>query len=409
MTPHAVAVSPVLARQPRLPLNLQVIGVMAFLTVVDLFAAQAILPALAAHFAVTPAAMGAAVNACTIGMAVSGLATALWSAHIPRRAGVAASLIALAVPTALLALAPNLAVFAALRVAQGVFMAAAFTLTLAHLGERCSASASPSAFAAYVTGNVASNLLGRLIAAGLVDGFGLEATFVVFAALNLLGALLALAALSRAPADPALMTPRAAPFAAVARYLSDGALRAGFAIGFSILFAFVGVFSYVSFELAGPRFGLAMAALGLAYLVFLPAMVTTPAAGSLTRRFGARVSIAAAMALACLGLALTLVHSLPLLLAGLALVGVGTFFAQAAATGFVNRAAKADRGAASGLYLAFYYLGGLAGGFVLGQIYMLFGWTGCVVGAGLVLAAGAALGLALPSMTERKEDSHAHA
>ena len=50
-----------------------VIGLTAFLTVVDLFATQAILPSLAKAYQVTPAAIGFAVNASTIGMAVAGL------------------------------------------------------------------------------------------------------------------------------------------------------------------------------------------------------------------------------------------------------------------------------------------------------------------------------------------------
>jgi len=44
----------------------------------------------------------------------------------------------------------------------------------------------------------------------------------------------------------------------------------------------------------------------------------------------------------------------------LALVGVGTFFALAVTTGFVGRAARSDRGAASGLHLAAYLSGELA-------------------------------------------------
>jgi predicted MFS family arabinose efflux permease len=48
-----------------------VIGLTAFLTVVDLFATQAILPSLARHYQVTPAAMGFAVNATTMGMAAA--------------------------------------------------------------------------------------------------------------------------------------------------------------------------------------------------------------------------------------------------------------------------------------------------------------------------------------------------
>ena len=94
----------------------------------------------------------------------------------------------LALPTALLAIAPNLAAFTALRVAQGLCMAAAFTLTLAYLGEHCSMSDAAGAFAAYITGNVASNLFGRLLAAGLADHLGLQTTFLALAALNLAGA-----------------------------------------------------------------------------------------------------------------------------------------------------------------------------------------------------------------------------
>ena len=109
---------------------------MAFFTVVDLFATQAILPMVAAAYRVAPSAAGMAVNACTLGMAVAGLATALFSRRIDRRDGVVASLVLLAVPTSLLALAPDLEVFTLLRVMQGLCMSTAFTLTLAWLGER---------------------------------------------------------------------------------------------------------------------------------------------------------------------------------------------------------------------------------------------------------------------------------
>ncbi|HKH34863.1 MAG TPA: MFS transporter, partial [Beijerinckiaceae bacterium] len=107
------------------------VGLIAFLTVIDLFGTQAILPALTRAYGVTPAAMGLAVNASTFGMAVAGLAVAYFSRRIDRRRGILASLALLAVPTALLASAPDLATFALLRVAQGLCMASAFTLTLA--------------------------------------------------------------------------------------------------------------------------------------------------------------------------------------------------------------------------------------------------------------------------------------
>ncbi len=375
--------------------NLFVIGLTAFLTVVDLFATQAILPALALRYDATPAAMGAAVNASTIGMAAAGLIVALYNARIPRRQGIIASLVLLALPTALLAFAPDLTTFAVLRVAQGLCMSAAFTLTLAHLGERCTVSASPAAFAAYVTGNVASNLFGRMLAAGVVDGFGVETNFLVFAALNLAGALLVALTISNAPPNPSLMHPQRSPVDAFRLHFSTRDLRICFAIGFLILFAFIGAFSYVNFVLVRAPFSLPAKSLGLVYLVFLLALLTTPFAGETARRLGAGRAIAVALLAAAFGLALTLSPQLPLVLAGLAVLGAGTFFAQAAATGFVARVAQTDKGSASGLYLTFYYLGGLAGAHLLGLAFMQFGWTGCVIGAAVALILGAALGASL--------------
>jgi predicted MFS family arabinose efflux permease len=121
---------------PGVVLRSLVIGLTAFLTVVDLFATQAILPSLARHYAVTPGAMGFAVNASTIGMAIAGLVTGSFSPHIDRRRGVLASLLVLAIPTSLLAVAPNLTVFTILRVMQGLCMASAFTLGLSETRRR---------------------------------------------------------------------------------------------------------------------------------------------------------------------------------------------------------------------------------------------------------------------------------
>jgi MFS family permease len=273
--------------------GLLVVGLMAFLTVVDLFATQAILPALAHAYGAAPAAMSFAVNASTIGMAVAGLVTGFLGRRIDRRAGIIASLALLSIPTLLLATMPNLAFFAALRIVQGLLMASAFTLTLAYLAENNAPRAAASALAAYITGNVASNLFGRLISAAVADHLGLASNFLAFAMLNVSGALLASIAIPRAPAAP-------------------------------------------------PR----------------PAMV---------------------------GLPLLLVPALPAVMLGMVLVSVGTFLAQAVATGFVGRTARFDRAAASGLYLASYFSGGLAGSVVLGQVYDHIGWPACVAGIGCAL------------------------
>jgi MFS transporter, YNFM family, putative membrane transport protein len=371
-----------------------VIGLTAFLTVVDLFATQAILPSLAQAYQVTPAVMGFAVNASTMGMAVAGLAVALFDRHIDRRLGILVSLLLLAVPTALLATAPDLFTFTALRVAQGLCMASAFTLTLAYLGEECSTMDAGGAFAAYITGNVASNLIGRLISAGVADYLGLAANFYVFSALNVAGAVLVYFTIhGSAPMDSgAHALPRPTDWL---RHFGDPALRASFGIGFCILFAFIGTFTYVNFVLVAPPLALGPMSLGLVYFVFLPAVATTLFAGRVASAFGARHTLWGGLLLAGMGLPLLLIDDLPAALTGLTLVGIGTFFAQAVTTGFVGRTATIDKGAASGIYLACYFAGGLAGTTLLGQAFDRLGWGACVAGIALSLGIAALLGVRL--------------
>jgi MFS transporter, YNFM family, putative membrane transport protein len=392
-----------LARSPAL--RPAIVALMAFFTVVDLFATQAILPMVAAAYAVSPSAAGMAVNACTLGMAVAGLATALFSRRIDRRYGVVASLVLLSVPTSLLALAPDLEVFTLLRVTQGLCMSTAFTLTLAWLGERSTAGGTgggqAGAFAAYITGNVASNLAGRLIAATVTDGFGLAGNFYLFAGLNLAGAALAWVAMRGAPAAATVSSAGpSAPLSSRLRQLCSTPLLSGFGIGFCILFAFIGVFTYVNFVLVRPPLDLGMMSVGFVYFVFLPSILLTPLAGGIVGRWGVRPALWTGLGVAASGLPLLLSPVLAGVLLGMVLVGAGTFFAQATATGFVSRAATTDRAGASGIYLAAYFSGGLVGSAALGQAFDRFGWPTAVAGVALALALAAILGFNLRTASE---------
>src|SRR5262249_29051111 len=144
------------------------------------------------------------------------------------------------------------------------------------------AAAAVGVFAAYITGNVASNLVGRLVSAALADYLGLAANFYVFALLNLTGALLAYHTLHRARRMPGAAP--LSPLAAWATHLRNGPLRASFGIGFCILFAFIGTFTYVNFVLTRSPLSLGAMQLGFVYFVFLPSIFTTPLAGAAVQR-----------------------------------------------------------------------------------------------------------------------------
>ena len=163
---------------------------------------------------------------------------AFFGRRIDRRNGIWISLVVLAVPTSLLAFTHDLTVFTLLRVAQGLCMATAFTLTMSYLAEHFEPRATTGALAAYVTGNVASNFFGRLLSASLADTFGLSPTFLVFAVLNVAGGVLVLSTLKateRMMGAGGGTTPRRD----WRECLGNPALRWSFLIGFLVLFVFI--------------------------------------------------------------------------------------------------------------------------------------------------------------------------
>lgn len=258
-------------------------------------------------------------------------------------------------------------------------MSAAFTLTLTYLSEECTVTAVGGAMAAYITGNVASNLFGRLLASELAGNLGLVESFYGFAALNLAGAVAAYLYLGARDSHGHGVDDGSSVIAAWKDHLTNAKLVAMIGIGFILLFVFVATFTYANFVLSVGPFDLPQTIIGLVYFVFAPAILTTPLAAASVARVGARASFFGAIAVSLLGLVLLLTQNLPLFLAGLALVGAGLFFAQSVATGYVGRTATHDQAAANGLYLASYYLGGIAGAYVIGRLFEASGWSAAVV------------------------------
>ena len=228
--------------------------------------------------------------------------------------------------------------------------------------------------AAYITGNVLSNLVGRLMAANFADWFGLSISFWLFALLNLAGALLAYLCLSRTAARS--VDPNGPSVLQVwVIHLTNPRLLACFILGFFILFIFLSVFTYVNFVLSAAPFSLSGQQLGLVYFVFLPAVFTTPLASRMARTRGTYIAFFTSMALAFVGLLALLTSSLSIVILGLAAIGVGTFCAQAVVSGQIGAVATADRATASGLYLTSYYLGGLIGAALIGRVFTTSGWN----------------------------------
>jgi MFS transporter, YNFM family, putative membrane transport protein len=160
-----------------------------------------------------------------------------------------------------------------------------------------------------------------------------------------------------------------------------------------VLFTQVAMFTYVTFHLSDPPYGLSTAALGWLFVVYLVGAAVTPIAGHLVDTRGHRVGLASGVAIGVAGALLTLAPWLPAIVAGLAMVATGVFISQATASSYIGSVTADDRGLAVGLYSTCYYAGGSLGGAVPALFWTAGGWKACVALVAVVQLATVTLAL----------------
>jgi predicted MFS family arabinose efflux permease len=231
--------------------------------------------------------------------------------------------------------------------------------------------------AAYVSGTVIGGFCGRALVGLVAADVGWPTAFVTLSVVNLL------AAASLAiwlPRETSRSRPRSVGHAQpLARLLANRQLIATDAVGFCVLFTQVAMFSYVTFHLSAAPYSLSTAALGWLFVVYLVGAGIMPFAGRWIDARGHRAGLGSGMALGATGALLTLAPWLPVIIAGLALVGCGVFIAQATASSYIGAVTHEDRGLAVGLYSSCYYAGGSLGGALPALFWNAGGWLACVL------------------------------
>ena len=356
-------------RQPTLPIMLA--GSASFL---QLYSTQPLLPLLARTFHASAFGVGLTITAPTIAVAIFAPFIGRLADTIGLRRVIVGSAFLLAVAAGLAATSTSLAQLIAWRFIQGVTTPGIFAGTVAYIHEEWPPDRVGRAMAAYMTGTILGGFTGRALAGVVAADSNWHMSFVVLGFLNLL---VATALFFRLPVERAARrTHRAAGSAR--EHLRNRQLLTTYAIGFCVLFTQVALFTYVTFYLAAPPFGLSTTALGWLFVVYLIGAMVTPFGGGWIDRYGPRAGLASAMAIGASGALLTLVRSLPAVAAGLALASTGVFIAQAATSSYIGVVTKRDRGLAVGLYSTFYYIGGSVGGAAPAALWNLGGWPACV-------------------------------
>ena len=346
-------------------------------TFLNVYCTQPLLPLLRETFHASELAVSFTVSATIFATALTAPIIGMMAERRGRKNVIVPSLFLLAIPTALAATSTSLHALIFWRFAQGLFVPGVIAVMLAYVNEEWAGPGVGRAMSSYVAGTVVGGFLGRYLSGVIATHWHWRSTFLVLAVLDLIGAFLVRAWLPLArnfvPAEHLQQVLDHAR-----QHLRNPRLLANFGMGAAALFALVACFTYANFYLAAPPFHLNSAQLGSIFFVYLLGAVITPQSGRFLDHFGFRHTTVLYCTMMIAGLLLTLVKSLPIVIAGLAIFSSGVFVAQAAATVQTGAIAGRARSSAAGLYVTFYYLGGSLGATLTAWFWHWAAWPGCV-------------------------------
>lgn len=353
-----------------LKLTIGMIGMFAFLQV---YSVQAVLPVLVLDFAATEVQAGMVVGATVMAIAIMSPFLGMLSDAIGRKLLIVGALLFLAVPTALIALSPNIGWMTVFRFMQGLSVPGITVVTIAYIGEEFEGNAVTSLMSFYVSGTVFGGFMGRFLLGHLHEWIGWRAAYYVMAAMTLIGALWV-----------GKMLPQSRRFEANANFgsaiqtlgehLTNRYVVTACLLGACVLFSLVGCFTFINLHLAGTPYELTTGQLANIFTVYLIGVIITPLSTKLLRRFGAARTVRVAVVMSMLGVLLTQVAPLWGIVIGLTIMSSGVFITQAATISYIAVNVKKGRSLASGLYYMGYYAGGTIGAWMCGLAYEQGGW-----------------------------------
>jgi MFS transporter, YNFM family, putative membrane transport protein len=357
-------------------------GFCAFL---NLYSPQALLPALAREFGAGAAEISTIMTASALAIALTAPFTGAIADVLGRKRVITAAMLAVVVPMAGAALAPDVEALIAWRFVQGLLLPPIFAVTVAYIGDEWPPAEVAGVAGIYIAGSSLGGFCGRFLPGLLGDLIGWRGAFLALAALSFLGAI-----------TLALLLPRekgfvrseglAASGRQMLQHLRNPQLVATYGIGFGVLFNFIAVFTYVSFHLAAPPYDFSSTLLGAIFVTYLAGTAIVPATGWMMARLGRRRFILAVLAAWACGALLMLASPLAAILAGLTLCAMCGMLCQTIATGYVTASAREGRSSAVGLYVTAFYVGGSMGAFLPGLAWEQAGWAGAVAMVLVMLA-----------------------
>ncbi len=362
-----------------------IMAALLYLTVFEmglLYAPQPLLNVMGAELGTDKAATAFIVSIGIFPLAIAPLFYGPFVSRIPTHLLLTCILLLAAVSGAGLYVAPTFEVILFWRVVQGMLAPALMTAIMSYMSSHFRGTELQRVLALYIGCTVLGGFASRAISGGISSLFGWRTALLCMS----LAPLPALAIICQMKIRQKAVAVRHS-FREYFMALREPGVGCLVLIESLTFFVFGGISNFLPFRMAELGEGHSEFLVGLMYAGYLLGVVVSFSSRRLVKMFGGPAE------LMFRGL-LIYVPMLPLMVlpSGLALflslcvICIGHFTAHSNAPGIINRLTTLDKGMINGLYLTCYYSGGSLGSWIPGFVYHDFGWNGCMVLFGTLIA-----------------------
>lgn len=291
------------------------------------------------------------------------------------------SVVILGILELLFAFSDTYIVLLCIRGLQGLFIPAILTSLMSYISFISPKDKVQQAIGGYIAATIFGGFLGRLFSGFLSDIFGWRFFFI------LLGfALIAMYFLLNTIEEDAKINLIKPNIKQITTVLKDKVFLHVYLIMFSVFFVFQGVLNFIPFQLTAISTDVSNTKVGLVYAGYIVGLVISIKVLKIIKFFKTEIkAMVVGSFIYVLGIQFFHFNSYILIFLGMFVFCAGMFIIHAIASGYINKLAHSNKAISNGLYISFYYAGGVLGSFLPGIVFEHFGWHYFIVTLNLIV------------------------
>lgn len=339
-----------------------------------LYAPQPLLNVIREEFGTSEASAGLVMSVALLPLGIAPLLYGPLLGRVSPRSLLTGAVLLLGCSGILLFFAPSFPLLLAGRFVQGLLIPAIFTTVMASISTKYHGADLQRAMALYIGATIFGGMVGRMVA-------GLVSTLFDWRLALLCVAFMILPAvwfLTHLPGEPKTqpVKHRFSEFGAVLREPGVASLML---IEGCTFFVFVAIANLVPFRMDQIGGGASEFRIALMYSSYAVGMALAFGSRRVIKYFGSETkALLAGLTLYVASFLGFTVPDVTVLFGMMFLMSLGQFTEHTIAPGLINRLSTRDKGMVNGLYLAFYYGGGVLGSYVPVLVYDTWGWNVCI-------------------------------